>query len=862
VRIRAIEALEQIGSDSAGVLLAALEDPDAEVRRRAATALERMGYVRSSVETLEREGFRPDIMRILLLVGKAGVTEGVFGRIRTAKPPANKLLVRIAGDIGDPSAVPVLVELLSACDDASLRSRLVEAVGKLRSPQAAPVLFQYLKDPDSWVRRAAVEALSGDFPGERSGELLPLFRDSAPETRIAVLRVAARMDAGVAGPDVLRLLEDPAPEVRAEALRAAAALAIAGAENRVASLLDDPSAAVRLEAARALSRVGGGESVPRLMRAARGADEDMRDAVVEAVVRVHRGPFLRLAGWSGDAPSREQVAVLLEAASRLGGEGCREYVARHVADPDPFLRRAAVYAVRGFPGGESEEAVRRALDDPDENVRDAAVLVAASAGGISLQREIARRADDPNETVRFHAALALGVAGTPEFRDTLQRLAGDAPPRVRAAAVLGLALSGDPAIRGDIARYASDAELCAAAREAFVPSSPDPLVGLAVAEARRRDSMEAGLFLGGSLYALEKEMGRRAREALSEEERLHALEICGVIATGQSYTTALAILRNDPSPDVRVRAVDLLVRARRDAEAGKAVGTLLSDPHPKVRTKAARILGGMEFPEVVEILLNALDTPDRALREEVTTALSAHLLREPDRGRALLSEVPSGKGRKLGVVWLLGKTRHEGSMKTLLRYLEDGDGDVRAAAVGALAKYHVGLVARPLRKSLSDPNPRVRAAAVNALSSLRTEEGEATMSGMLSDPDFFVRQRAAVALIRMGASAVTARIRGLGDEPPELQGVWMAGAVYRGEASPEEAASVPDASRFLRELLPEAEAVRAARESPDPGVRGTAFRVLRLLSPERAKEAAAFLSADPDPLLRDGAKEFLRGQGD
>jgi HEAT repeat protein len=862
VRIRAIEALEQIGGESAGVLVAALEDQDAEVRRRAATALERMGYVRSAVETLEREGFRPDILRILLLVGKAGVTEGVFGRIRTAKPPAKKLLVRIAGDIGDASAVPVLVELLSTCDEASLRSRLVEAIGRLRAPEAAPVLLRYLKDPDSWVRRAAVEALSGDIPRDRCGEILALIRDSSPETRIAVLRVAAGMEAAVAGPEVERLLADPSPEVRAEALRAAAALAIEGAEPRVASLLEDPSAAVRLEAARALSRVGSAESVPRLMRVARSADEAMRGAVVDAVVRGFRGPFPLLRGWAGDAPSREQVAVLLEAASRLEGEGRREFVERYVADPDPFLRRAAVYALRGFPGGEAGEAIRRALDDPDESVRDAGVQVAASVGETPLRREIARRADDPNGAVRFHAALALGVTGAPEFREVLRRLAGDALPTVRAAAVLGLALSGDPAIRGDIARYAADAELCAAAREAFVPSSPDPLVGLAVSEARRRGSLEAGLFLGGSLYALEKEMGRRAREALSEPERLHALEICDVIATGQSYTTALAILRNDPSPDVRLRAADLLVKARRDAESGKVVGTLLSDPHPKVRMKAARLLGGMEFPEVVEILLNALGTPDRLLREEVTTALSAHLLREPEKGRAILSEIPPGKARKLGVVWLLGKTRQEGSMKTLLRYLEDGDGDVRAAAVGALAKYHVGLVARPLRKSLADPNARVRAAAVNALSSLRTEEGEATMSGMLSDPDFFVRQRAAMALIRMGASAVSDRIRGLSDEPPELRAVWLAGGVYRGEVPPEDAAAAPDASRFLGELLPEAEAVRAARESPDPAVRGTAFRVLRLLSPERAKEAAAFLSEDPDPRLREGAKEFLRERGD
>lgn len=862
VRIRAIEALEQIGKESAGILLAALEDEDAEVRRRAATALERMGYVRDSVEMLEREGFRPDIMRILLLVGRAGVTEGIFGRIPTAKPPANKLLVRVAGDIGNPSAVPVLTGLLETCDDASLRSRLVESLGKLRASGAAPVLLRCLKDPDPWVRRAAVEALSALVPKEHTEELLALLRDPAPETRIAVCRVAATLDAVVAGADVERLLMDPAPEVRAEALRAVGLLALRGTGPRAVSLLEDPSDAVRVEAARLLASVGEGDSVAALVRSARGAGETMRAAIVDAVCRCHHGLFPELVGMAGDAATREQAAVLLEAASRLGGEGRREFVDRYVADPDPFLRRVAVYALRGFPGGEIRDAVRGALDDPDEAVRDAGVLTAASVGGIALHREIAQRAGDPNGTVRFHVVLALGLSGSPEFRDIVFDGTGDALVHVRAAAVMGLVLNGDPRFRSGLGRYVADAELCAVARETFVPSSPDPLVCSAVAEARRRGTLEAGLFLGGSLFALEKEMGQRAREALSAEERLQALEVCEAVATGQSYTTALAILRNDPSADVRVRALDLLVKARRDAEAGKVVGTLLSDPHPRVRSKAARLLGALEFPEVVGILLNVLDTADRELREEVTTALSVHLLRDPKRGEVLLEEIPHGKTRKLGVIWLLGKTRREEAMSVLLRYLEDEDGDVRAAAVGALAKYPMDNVAGPLRKSLSDPNPRVRAAAVNALFSLRAEEGEAVMSGMLSDPDSFVRQRAAMALIRMGAPSVSARIRGMADEPQELRPVWMSAAVLRGEVTPEEAAMDPAAVRFLRELLPESDAITASRESPDPAHRKTAFRVLQVLSRELADRAAESLSADPAPDLRDEAKAWLQRQGD
>jgi len=861
VRIRAIEALEQIGKEAAGALLAAIEDEDAEVRRRAATALERMGYVRDSVETLEREGFRPDIMRILLLVGKAGVTEGIYGRIPSAKAPANKLLVRLAGDIGDPAAVPVLLDVLETSGDAALRSRAVESLGKIGAGPVVPTLLRCLKDPDSWVRLAAVEALSAVERGGHADELLSLLRDPAPETRVAVCRVAATMDPVVVGPDVERILGDPSPEVRAEGLRAVARLELSGAAACAGSLLEDPSAAVRLEAARALARIGGEEFVLPLMRSAKGAGEEHRGAILEALRRCFRGRFPDLAATAGESPDREQVVILLEMASRMGGHEERDYVDRRVAEPDPFLRRAAVYALRGFPADGIRDAVSRALEDPDETVRDAAVLVAASAGGVALYREVGRRVGDPNETIRFHVALALGLSDRPDFREHLRGLAEDASVSVRAAAVLGLALSGDPRFRSELGRYVADAELCATARKTFLPSSPDPLVPLMVAEARRRGTLEAGLFLGGSRFALEKEMGQRAREALTPEERLQALAICEAVATGQSYTTALAILRNDPSHEVRIRALDLLLRARRDAEAAGVVGTLLSDPHPKVRSKAARLLGEMEFPGAVETLLNALDTSDRDFREEITTSLSNHLLREPKRGERFLQEIPPGKARKLGMVWLLGKTRREGAMKVLLRYFEDEDGDVRAAAVGALAKFRAGLVVRHLRKSLTDPNPRVRAAAVNALSPIRTEEGEASMTGMLSDPDVFVRQRAAMALIRMGSASVAGRVRGIAEEPPELRHVWRAGGVFRGDLSPAEAAEDPVASRFLRELLPETEAAKTVRESPDTALRRTAFRVLQVLSPELARDAAGLLTADPDPGLREEANRWLRQRG-
>lgn len=858
VRIRAIEALEEIGQSSSGALLVALEDDDEEVRRRAAVALERMGYVQEGIGILQDEGFRPDIFRVLLLIGKAGVTEVLNGSIRAARGDARKLLVRLAGEIGDVSAGPVLRNVLSESGDWSLRSRVVQALGKVRCQEAVPDILACLGDSTEWVRRAAVEALSSLGAEEHAETLVRLLKDPVPETRKSVCRVLAGLSGEKGDAFVEGLLADPSPAVRAEALRAVTSRKIQGVEPKVRQLLADSSEEVRLEAAMALSAVGESVSVDAILRAARGASDRLAEALIAAITWCHQGPFADLLSRVPDPLSREQVVVLLEAASRGTGEGRLDFVSRYLEAPDPRQRSCATFALRGFGAAEVADLLERPMQDPDDRVRVAAVTVAALGGEEAFLSLSEGLASDPHEAVRFQAALAFGISGKRKFRDILLALGRDQDPSVRAGAAMALSLQNDPELIPAIRDFSLDEELCGKAREIFVRASPDPLVARVVEEASSRNMMEPRLFLGGSRFALEKDLVQQAREALSAEERVRALEICKVVATGQSYTSALAILKNDPSPEVRIRALDLLFAIRRDSEVARVVGSALTDPHPDIRVKAAWILGEMEFPEAMEALVHSLDTPDRVLREAVTSSLSRHMGRSPKRAEELMEEIPSTKTRKLGMVWLLGKTRRGGAMKLLLRYLEDEEGDVRAAAVGALSKYRMGTVARFLKASLSDPNGRVRAAAVNALSRMRTPEWEDAMERMLPDPDSFVRQRAAIALFRMAPRTVRQRIRSIGEEPEELRPVWAAAGIVLGELAPSDISTLPASAGFLLELFPLEEAETAVRESPDPKRRLTAFRVLQILSEDAAVRAAKILASDPDVTVRREAMSVFR----
>lgn len=857
VRVRAVEALEQLGEIAADALIVALEDDDEEVRRRAAVALERTGYVQSCIASIGSEGFRPDLFRVLNLVGNAGATEVLYERLGRSTGKMQEHLVRIVGDFGDPKAGPALCEILRSNGDPRLRSRTIKALAKLRWSEAVADVVPCLRDADEWVRAAAVEFLSLVQPREHVQDLVRMLCDPQPAVRGAACATLATLDDAGANEALAVLLTDPTASVRAEALRAVRRLGLAALVPRAESLLFDLDADVRVEAARAVGEFGTAQSVGALLRSVAADPPEVLEAVVEAIARLHAGNFAALRALAPEAPSAAQTLALIDLAGRLRGDGRYRFIASHLRAPDERMRRRAVAALPGFRRQDATRALIRAMSDPDTETRAAAVVAASLSGNVALRAAVKRCADDTHATVRRNVALALGLAAEPALYPTLRQLARDHDPKVRAAAAMALALADGTALLAELKAFTADQPLCDAARELFVPAARDPLVARIVAAAAREDRLEPHLFLGGSRFALEKEMMQRARTALRAEERARAVEICEIVATGQSYTAALTILRNDPAPSVRLRALRLLVRCRRDAEVARAVSSLLVDVCPELRVEAARVLGEIEYPEAVEALIHALDTPDRDLREAVTTSLSVRLRRDPRRAETLINEIPSGRTRKLGLVWLLGKHRRHGAMRQLSRYLEDEDGDVRAASVGALAKFPLSTVARTIQRSLSDPYSRVRAAAVNALGRSGSGEFVDALEPMLYDPDPFVRRRTAIALVRLDAAAADRGLATLGEQPPELRPVWLAGGVLAGTLEPSIALRDPDAVAVLAELYPAADAAAALRRASDPGARRAAFRVLQVVAPDEVGAAAAALLADPDPALRDDAHRAI-----
>jgi len=224
---RRAEAAERLGlmrsRTAVDPLVAAMNDPEEEVRIRAARAL---GIVRgnTSIRPLVRALADPSrwsairVAEILISVGDEAVEElllaydglphharvsvlDVLGRIRTLKAvplmrrslkdPHPDLRARAAhglGRIGDPAFAD---DLLAALRDPEwpMRAMVAKALGRTQAKPAIPALCEALKDREWWVRANAGEALRALGPEGRDALIRMLDADDTYARHQAVAQL-------------------------------------------------------------------------------------------------------------------------------------------------------------------------------------------------------------------------------------------------------------------------------------------------------------------------------------------------------------------------------------------------------------------------------------------------------------------------------------------------------------------------------------------------------------------------------------------------------------------------------------------------------------------------------------------------
>jgi HEAT repeat protein/cyclophilin family peptidyl-prolyl cis-trans isomerase len=375
-KLAEIAALEDLRADPS-TLVPFLEDEDAEVRSRAATAL---GRVRSEA-----------------------AVDGLVRSLKDSSPDVRSSAAFALGQIGSPAAFKPLMRGLT---DKSAEVRLVaaEALGKLKSPKCVKRLSRLLDSPEEALSRQAALSLAaiGDSAALPGIWKAALSEDAELRWRAAYCLEKIPHEKSL---DVLvKLADDGEWLVRSFAARALGGILSESSLSTLADLLEDGDWHVRANAARALGSFNNERAVAALTSAL------------------------------SDESFHVQVSVC-SSLGKLRSPTATEFLRSATFDKSAFVRAEAAKAMLLCDGSEAVNSAKMMLDDEEWFVR-AAIYEALGETGVPeatfvLQNAFANETDD-----RTRAAAIVGLGKTKSER--LLRLLGSAAADTDMVVMVGI----------------------------------------------------------------------------------------------------------------------------------------------------------------------------------------------------------------------------------------------------------------------------------------------------------------------------------------------------------------------------------------------------------------------------------------
>jgi HEAT repeat protein len=226
-------------AESAAAALRPLSaDPDPEVRLAVGQALASVKDAQALELLLPAAGRGVPWMRYgaLHALGELGDPRAIPGLVRAFQDPDVNVRMRAASALqalGEP-AVGALIEL-GQSGDSETRASVLHCLRQIGSHRAAPMAASQLEDPDKYVRAAAISCLTRVLPQIARSALQPRVVDPEPWVR----RVVCEALGELGGPGSIPLLLQRLKEDEDVAVRAAAARALGkcGDGNAAVSLL-------------------------------------------------------------------------------------------------------------------------------------------------------------------------------------------------------------------------------------------------------------------------------------------------------------------------------------------------------------------------------------------------------------------------------------------------------------------------------------------------------------------------------------------------------------------------------------------------------------------------------------------------
>ena len=855
VRMRSVEALEQIGPRAEAPLLLALGDPDPEIRIRAAVALERLGVPGRIISQIADGTARPEARDMLARFGAAGAREFLAEQLHHDSPRVRLAVVDAISIAGRHDLPTELIEAARQDPDGSVRARSLEVLRGFGVKDAVSVALERLGDQEQAVRTAAT-LLLGDLGDAALAETIrPRATDPEPSVRAAAARALGYIHATEVEADVIRLLRDPEPMVRVAAAEGVAEGRWGGTVTTLEALLSDSDAAVRLAAARALGKAASAAVLPSLIHTFRDAAPDLRQAITEAVaeIRLEELPtLLDMMLERNDLDSRlAAVGTVAEAPSAPA----LSLLQRLWRDPAPSVRAATapVLAERG--GSRVGELLEEGLADPDEQVRASALdglcrIGRTGAGAAILQ--LLRQ--DPSVLVRERAALGVGMfqprGGEVEL---LRACRPDEALEVRAAAVLALSGYDQESMVAQVIAMADEAAL---RNHLGMRLHEDPAYQRIAERLRGARHVELRALGAASRQEMEQVLAEGMRGVLEPSARIRLLAGLRAFQGERSRTALLQVLRSDPAPEVRAAALAAVGGMLDSDELLLVVQRVLGDPHLAVRRAAVPLLSRLSPEKALPILIRALRAEDDPATLQIVAA-------QAEANFPVFLDLVLGlalEGEETVLIARVARYIHHPDLHRVLPQLARDRTPMVRAAVATLWSHRPDLLDEPRLVEMSaDPSVLVRGAAVSAWAAAGRFDRAVVM---VEDPDPGVRRALARVLADAPASTASLTLTTLAADPDEeVRAAAHVARLLRGETAdrqPPRGASGAALAQALREAADEGRLRRMVREEPDPGRRLPAILSLALVDELVATDAARH---DPSKSVREAVTRFLAESG-
>lgn len=183
VRSAAAESLGRLGKkDALDILLQGLKASEYMVRSSCAYALGKLGDKRAAdpLFFLLKDSDHSVVSAAAHALAKLGDRRAVFPLIHIVESGRHRQqigAVRTLGDLKDPQAVPALTNLYKKTTDPDLKQAIIRSLDDISAPGCEEVLMEALRDPISFVRRYAADAV-GNIKYAAAKDLLKKIAES------------------------------------------------------------------------------------------------------------------------------------------------------------------------------------------------------------------------------------------------------------------------------------------------------------------------------------------------------------------------------------------------------------------------------------------------------------------------------------------------------------------------------------------------------------------------------------------------------------------------------------------------------------------------------------------------------------